>query len=151
MPIEFELNFDAKIRRGVRMKYGWTQEMKSTFRNVSLKLKDCQGVYWEHNIRNPKHRDIVPERELNLSPLQELFCSNIEELDKVLNAKYHIILESQLQMEDTVYNHYEGFWGKYADWYPFPEMHKNNIARCMGLETREPLMWFDEKRVVVTY
>jgi len=36
IPIEFKLNFDAKIRRGIRMKYGWTQEMKTKFGNVSL-------------------------------------------------------------------------------------------------------------------
>ena len=54
-------------------------------------------------------------------------------------------------MEDTVFRSHEGFWGKYADWYPFPEMHQNLIALCMGLETKEPLLWFDEKRLVVTY
>lgn len=113
---------DAKIRKGIRMRYGWTQEMKSTFRNVSIQMKECQGVYREHIIYNRNHNQPVEERDYNLSPLQELMCSSIDELDELLNQKYHIILESKLQMEDTVFRSHEGFWGKYAEWYPFPEM-----------------------------
>jgi hypothetical protein len=45
IPIEFELNFEAKTRKGIRLMYGWTQEVKSSFKNVSIKMKECQGVY----------------------------------------------------------------------------------------------------------
>ena len=122
IPIEFELNFEAKIRRGIRMKYGWTQDVKSNFNNVSLILKECQIINSEHQIYNQMHKQPITERNFKLSPLQELLCSNIDVLNEYLNAQYHDMLESKIRMKDTVFDQYEEFWGKYAEWYPFPEM-----------------------------
>lgn len=36
IPIEFNYHFKAKFRRGIQLRYGWTQEMKSAFTNVTL-------------------------------------------------------------------------------------------------------------------
>lgn len=41
VPIELEIRFDAKIRKGMMMKYGWTQEVKFEFKDVRLQVKDC--------------------------------------------------------------------------------------------------------------
>lgn len=83
--------------------------------------------------------------------MQELMCNSIDQLNVLLNERYHIVLESSLQMEDTVYKSFEGFWGKYAEWYPFPEKQQHFIAMCTGFDHKEPIFWFDEKRLVATY
>lgn len=36
IPIELNFHFKAKFRRGIQLRYGWTQEMKSSFTNVTL-------------------------------------------------------------------------------------------------------------------
>lgn len=36
IPIEVEFSFDAKIRKGMMMKYGWTQDVKFAFDGVRL-------------------------------------------------------------------------------------------------------------------
>lgn len=44
-----------------------------------------------------------------------------------------------------------GFLGQFNEWYPMPEKWQNEQAACSGMETREPLFWFDEKRMVWTF
>ena len=72
-------------------------------------------------------------------------------LNAIFNERYLSLLESKLRFEDTFYKGFEGYWGKYSDYYQFPEMNDNLIADCMGLGHKEPLMWFDEKRMVFTF
>jgi len=36
VPLELNFHFAAKLRRGMMLRYGWTQEIKTAFRNVTL-------------------------------------------------------------------------------------------------------------------
>lgn len=50
-----------------------------------------------------------------------------------------------------MYRGFEGYWAKYSEWYQFPEMIDNVVAQCMGFDHYEPLIWFDSKRLVLTF
>lgn len=41
IPIQVKFQFDAKIRRGIRMRHGWTQEVKFAYRGLNLQLGEC--------------------------------------------------------------------------------------------------------------
>ena len=44
VPMELNLHFAAKIRRGNMYKYGWTEEVKFQFRDLTIKVKECQHI-----------------------------------------------------------------------------------------------------------
>jgi len=72
IPLELNLNFEAAWRRGMMLKYGWTQEVKSSFKDFTLELKACQHVDNRFHIGNvdklPKEKK--EPKDLRLSPLQ---------------------------------------------------------------------------------
>ena len=81
--------------------------------------------------------------------MQKLLCSSIDAFNAQINERYSRELMESLSFQDD--QGVLGFLGQFNEWYPMPEKWMNEQALCSGLETREPLYWFDQKRMVFTY
>ena len=79
VPVELNFHFAAKLRRGMMLRYGWTQEIKTAFRNVTLRVRECQHVQKQFNIHNYGQGVEREARDFRLSELQKLLCSTIED------------------------------------------------------------------------
>ena len=45
----------------------------------------------------------------------------------------------------------ESWFGVENEWSPFPEKHGTNVERCSGVETRQPLHYFEKNRVYYSF
>ena len=80
-----------------------------------------------------------------------MICSNIDFLNDIIREYYLPHLEENVRFKNTYVRGNEGFHGKFAEWYPFPEGQVNLIAECAGLGHWDPLFFVDGDRLVFQF
>jgi hypothetical protein len=86
---------------------------------------------------------------LKISGLAGIICSFIPKIQEQAADPLQKILEEKLTWEE--HGMILGFLAKYNEYYPMPEKWNSESERCSGIETREPLHWFESDRLVFSY
>ena len=84
-----------------------------------------------------------------ISSVGGLACSLNHVLQEKVGGFYQAHLEEYLRFE--AHEMVLGFLAQYNEYYPMPEKWQSVQMLCTGIETREPLHWFDNNRLVFTY
>ena len=88
-------------------------------------------------------------KKQKISAVGGLACSLKHVLQEKVGGLYQAFLEEYLTFQ--AHEMVLGFLAQYNEYYPMPEKWQSVQMLCTGIETREPLHWFDNNRLVFTY
>jgi hypothetical protein len=164
LPVSVNVDFLAKLRMGPQFLYGPTQEVRSRMLGVSLEFQECQHVKREHSLTTGKGQapkeesddedmdddDEQPQApKMKVSGLAGLLCGFIPKINEKFAKEREEELHGFLAFKGN--GMIEQWLGVQNEWTPFAEKMGINVERCGGVETMQPLHFFDGDRLVYRF